>query len=113
MVAQSRLSSFYPEKPSFDYYLASNMIEQQQIQISFSYKEGRFPTYSNAVLINIVADGTFLLDFGFIDPLAISESKHEIQPTSRILITRDTAEQLVTRLSSFLNTAVEEIISES
>jgi len=89
------------------------MTEQQQIQVSFSYEEGRFPTYSNAVLINMIAEGTFLLDFGFIDPLAISESKNEVQPTSRMLITRDTAKQLVTRLSSFLNTAVEEIIPES
>ena len=89
------------------------MTEQQQIQVPFSYEEGRFPTYSNAVLINMIAEGTFLLDFGFIDPLAISESKNEVQPTSRMLITRDTAKQLVTRLSSFLNTAVEEIIPES
>lgn len=51
------------------------MTEQQQIQVSFSYEEGKFPAYSNAVLINIIADGTFLLDFGFVDPLAISEEK--------------------------------------
>jgi len=64
-------------------------------------------------LINIIADGTFLLDFGFVDPLAISEEKNKVQSRSRILITRDTAEQLIERLSSFLNTAVEEIIPEN
>ena len=89
------------------------MTEQQQIQISFSYEEGRFPAYSNAVLVNLVADGTFLLDFGFVDPLAISESKNKVQSTSRIIITRDTAEQLAQRISLFLSTTIEETISEN
>lgn len=87
---------------------------EQQLSLSFSYEEGRFPAYSNAVLVNQIIDGAFLLDFGFVDPFAVLESNGKVQPTSRIVITRDTAEQLTQMLSLFLSTnIVKENIPES
>jgi hypothetical protein len=90
------------------------MIKDQQIKLSFLPSAGIPPLYSNAVLLNIVADGTFILDFGFFDPLFIKESlklpvveshefEHEVKPVTRVLLTRDVAQQLLNNLTLALN----------
>ena len=85
--------------------------ELQQIKLSFPYKKGDLPSYSNAVLVNNLGEGTFILDFGFFDPLSTRDSPNlditfDVEPVTRVLLTQNTAMQLLSSLSSALNPRV-------
>jgi hypothetical protein len=85
--------------------------ELQQIKLSFPYKKGNLPSYSNAALVNNLGEGTFVIDFGFFDPLSTRDSPNldttfEVEPVTRILLTRKTAMQLLNSLSSSLSTQI-------
>ncbi len=85
--------------------------ELQQINLSFPYKKGNLPSYSNAALVNNLGEGTFVIDFGFFDPLSTRDSPSldttfEVEPVTRILLTRKTAMQLLNSLSSSLSTQI-------
>jgi len=82
--------------------------ELQQINLSFPYKKGNLPSYSNAVLVNNLGEGTFIIDFGFFDPLSTRDSPNldttfDVEPVTRVLVTRKTAMQLLSSLSSALS----------
>jgi hypothetical protein len=85
--------------------------ELQQIKLSFPYKKGNLPSYSNAALVNSVDEETFIIDFGFFDPLSTRDSPNldapfEVEPVTRVLLTRKTAMQLLSGLSSALITQI-------
>jgi hypothetical protein len=85
--------------------------ELQQIKLSFPYKKGDLPSYSNAVLVNNLGEGTFIIDFGFFDPLSTRDSPNlditfDVEPVTRVLLTQNTAMQLLSSLSSALNPRV-------
>ena len=83
-------------------------VELQQIRLSFPYNKGNFPSYSNAVLVNNLGEDTLIIDFGFFDPLSAKDSANldspfEVEPVTRVLLTRNTAIQLLTSLSLALS----------
>lgn len=85
--------------------------ELQQIKLSFPYKKGNLPSYSNAALVNSLGEGTFIIDFGFFDPLSTRDSPNpdtafDVEPVTRVLLTRKIAMQLLSSLSSALSTEV-------
>jgi hypothetical protein len=85
--------------------------ELQQIKLSFPYKKGDLPSYSNAVLVNNLGEGTFIIDFGFFDPLSTRDSPNlditfDVEPVTRVLLTQNTAMQHLSSLSSALNPRV-------
>ncbi len=86
-------------------------VELQQIKLSFPYSKGNLPSYSNAVLVNNLGEGTLIIDFGFFDPLSAKDSANvdspfEVEPVTRVLLTRNTAIQLLNSLSSALSTQI-------
>ena len=54
------------------------MPEAQAAQIEFSISEGYVPTFANAVTLTAI-NGEFIINFGFIDPLAIKGTQLEKQ----------------------------------
>lgn len=85
--------------------------ELQQIKLSFPYSKGNLPSYINAALVNNLGEGTLIIDFGFFDPLSTKDSPNldspfEVEPVTRILLTQNTAMQLLSSLSLALNTQI-------
>ncbi|MFN7464912.1 MAG: hypothetical protein ACK5SE_12760 [Pseudanabaena sp.] len=75
-----------------------------QIQLSFDNVEGFLPSYINAALVNLIEPDTFILDFAFFDPISVRtvqelNSRYPVKPVARIIISRNTAEQLSNSLS--------------
>lgn len=86
-------------------------VELQQIKLSFPYSKGNLPSYSNAALVNNLGEGTLIIDFGFFDPLSTKDSPNldspfEVEPVTRVLLTQNTAMQLLSSLSLALNTQI-------
>jgi len=84
------------------------MTEEDPVRLSFPYIKGNLPHYSNAVIVNAVAEEIFILDFGFFDHLSIKdvsdETKHyEVEPVTRILLSRAVALQLLESLTDVLD----------
>ena len=84
------------------------MIEEDPIRLSFPYIKGNLPHYSNAVIVNAVAEEIFILDFGFFDPLSIRDlsdkiKPYEVEPVTRILLSREVALQLLESLIETLD----------
>ena len=62
--------------------------ELQQVNLSFPYKKGYLPSYSNAALVNNLGEGTFIIDFGFFDPLSTRDfpnldTTFDVEPVTR------------------------------
>ncbi len=92
-------------------------VELQQIKLSFPYNKGNLPSYSNAVLVNNLGEGTLIIDFGFFDPLSTKDFPNlditfEVELVTRVLLTRQTAMQLLNSLSSALNTQISDNIED-
>lgn len=92
-------------------------VRLQQIKLSFPYTKGNLPHYSNAVLVNNLGEGTVILDFGFFDPLSMKDSLDlkligEVEPVTRVLLTRDTAKQLIDSLTLALKQSASPIVEE-
>jgi hypothetical protein len=50
-----------------------------QIDVQFSYTDDAIlPTYANAALTTLSPDGSFVIDFGFIDPLLVHLSQTQV-----------------------------------
>lgn len=84
-------------------------VELQQVKLSFPYSKGNLPSYSNAALVNDLGEGTLIIDFGFFDPLSTKDSPNldvtfEVEIVTRVLLTRQTATQLLSSLSLALST---------
>lgn len=87
-------------------------IKAQEIKLSFPYIKNNLPSFTNAILVNMVSKESFILDFGFFDPLSIQDSASlnsstdspcEVESVSRLLLTREIAENLLKQLESILN----------
>ncbi|GBO52903.1 hypothetical protein APA_704 [Pseudanabaena sp. lw0831] len=90
-------------------------IKAQEIKLSFPYIKNNLPSFTNAVLVNMVSKEAFILDFGFFDPLSVQgsvnldslpDSTCEVESVSRLLLTREVAENLLKQLESILNGSI-------
>lgn len=90
-------------------------IKAQEVKLSFPYVKNNPPSFTNAVLVNMVSKEAFILDFGFFDPLSVQGSVSldslpdlpcEVESVSRILLTREIAENLLKQLESILNGSI-------
>ena len=95
--------------------IEETQIQAQEIQLSFPYTKDNHPSFSNAVLVNMVSKDAFILDFGFFDPLSMKnafdldsnrDSPREVESVSRILLTREIAENLLKQLESIVNYSI-------
>lgn len=86
--------------------------ELRQVQLRFPYAAGRYPTYANAVLVNSTPDGV-IIDFGFFDPFLLQRLEKDlqpeavngpidIQPLERLVVSHQTAKQLIAQLTEQL-----------
>lgn len=87
-------------------------IKAQEVKLSFPYIKNNPPSFSNAIVVNMVAKDAFTLDFGFFDPLSMQgrnesdSSSHDVDVVSRVVFTREVAETLLKQLELALNASV-------
>ncbi|MBW4662193.1 MAG: hypothetical protein KME15_26370 [Drouetiella hepatica Uher 2000/2452] len=91
----------------------------KQIPLQFKYVEGQIPTYVNAVIVNLVAEGV-IVDFGFFDPFLIKEMQDSldtgkepeaatVQSAGRVILGHQLARQLITQIQNALDSAEKSI----